>query len=101
MPRNPDEVQICSPQKVACIDEAVTTVEESAYDDAHLTRCHCLPACSDMEYPHETSYGKIGRADAVSLPKSLKGHHIGSCDTSISVNLAQKKFSISNGAMAC
>ncbi len=75
MPRDPDEMLICSPEHSHCVDEAVTIVEESAYDDNHETNteCRCLPACTDMEFPHESSVSKIKKADMLNLDQSIKG----------------------------
>ena len=75
MPRNPFAMPICAPEKSHCVDEAVTTVEESAYDDKHFTNteCHCLPSCTDMEFPHETSASKLSRPELLSLSHEVLG----------------------------
>lgn len=60
---------------MACIDEAITVVQESAYDDHHeiTTECRCLPACTDMEYAHEMSTGKIGKGATLNLEEAVTG----------------------------
>ena len=75
MPRNPDLMPICAPSMSHCVDEAVTAVEESAFDINSFTNteCMCLPSCSDMDFPHETSASKISRPELISLPHSLRG----------------------------
>ena len=66
---------ICAPEKSHCVDEAVTIVEEAAYDDNHEinTQCRCLPACTDMEFPHENSVSRVKKSDMLSLPPTVFG----------------------------
>ncbi len=75
MPRNPEAMPICAPEMSACVDEAVTIVEESAFDANHFTNteCRCLPSCTDMEFPHETSDSKLSKADLLNLPPEVMG----------------------------
>ncbi len=75
MPRDPDDVPICAPEKSECVDEATTIVAESAYDDNHETntQCQCLPACTDMEFSHETSVSKISQSRLLNLPTEVTG----------------------------
>ncbi len=78
MPRNPNEMPICAPEKSHCVDEAVTIVEEAAYDDNHEinTQCRCLPACTDMEFPHENSVSRVKKSDMLSLPPTVFGTNV-------------------------
>ncbi len=64
MPRNPDKIQICGPDKAHCVHEALVIVEETAFDDAHVTEtnCQCLPSCTNIDYPHEISFSKLSKA---------------------------------------
>ncbi len=77
MPRDPRTMPICSFEKSHCVDEAVTLAEESSSGNASrsfgLGACSCEPPCTDMEFPHETSFGKVSQADLLSLPEDLKG----------------------------
>ncbi len=75
MPRDAKEVPICAPEKAECVDEAITIVEESAYDDNHETntQCRCLPSCTDMEFMHETSVSKISKHWLLNLPSEVTG----------------------------
>eukprot|EP00095_Tigriopus_kingsejongensis_P004645 snap_masked-scaffold29_size597861-processed-gene-1.10 protein:Tk04645 transcript:snap_masked-scaffold29_size597861-processed-gene-1.10-mRNA-1 annotation:"pickpocket protein 28 isoform x1" len=74
MPRNPDLMPICSTNKGECIQRAVTLVEKSAYSkfDGNVSTCGCLPPCSDMNFPHETSTSKL-RGDLLKVSNQLKG----------------------------
>ncbi len=76
MPRTPLTMPICAPEKSPCVIEAVTEVEESAFDTARTTRtnCDCLPSCTEMEFPHETSASKLSKASLVNVPTEVKGN---------------------------
>ena len=57
-------MDICSPSKSACVNEAVTKVEESAFEGSTThgggsINCNCLPACTDLEFPHESSVSSL------------------------------------------
>lgn len=75
MPRNPNQMPICAPEKSVCVDEAITIVEESAFEGAKSAEqdCRCLPSCTDMEFPHETSVSKVARSELINVPKEVKG----------------------------
>ena len=70
---------ICSPDHSHCADEALTIVQEAAYDDNHEinTECRCLPSCTEMEFPHETSVSKVKTAEMNNLAQQLKGRAFG------------------------
>ena len=68
MPRNPTRMPICQPSKSICVDEAVTKVEEAAFEGAEAIdegkpgeagHCECLPGCTDLEFPHESSVSTL------------------------------------------
>ena len=74
MPRDPDTMAICGPDKVECVESALQTVEETAFrDDGSGTNCQCLPSCTDLDFPHETSSSSVRKAKLVDLPDKLKG----------------------------
>ena len=59
-----------------CVDEAMVAVEEHAVHtvdhDGHVVPdCKCLPLCTEIEYPHETSFGKVNSADMLDLPEHI------------------------------
>ncbi len=66
---------ICAPEKSACVIEAIIEVEESAFDMEYSTntRCDCLPACTEMEFPHETSVSRLHKASLINVPLEKKG----------------------------
>ena len=74
MPRHPSYMPICSPEKTYCVEKAVKEVEQKAYDDSSESslNCHCLPPCSDIEFPHETSSSKL-RADLIHYKNNITG----------------------------
>lgn len=69
MPRNKD-MAFCSPKEIDCVEKSLTHVEETAYDQEHgvHSQCECLPGCTDMNFPHESSLSAIKRADLLKLP---------------------------------
>ena len=75
MPRNPDTTPICSPEKTDCVHEALTIVEQTAFDDSRVTvtNCQCLPSCSNIEYPHDYSAAKLGRYNLLHIPHEKEG----------------------------
>ena len=76
MPREEDETPVCSPEKLECVEEALITVEETAFDTDHetATNCQCLPSCTDIEYPHKVSFSSLLKADLLHLPDEVKGN---------------------------
>ncbi len=75
MPRDPSDMPICAPEKSKCVDDAITTVEESAFDGSHETNqeCRCLPSCTDMEFPHETSVSQLSKLSLLELSTETLG----------------------------
>ena len=85
MPRNPDHMAICSPEKSACVAAAFALVEQSAFgshgpNDNHDKDsegvgpgCACLPSCTDMDFPHETSVSRLDKANRLRLPQDVMG----------------------------
>ena len=75
MPRNPKTMAICAPEKAKCVEEAILIVEETGFDDAHdtETNCKCLPSCTDIEFPHESSISALKRADLLVMPQEVRG----------------------------
>lgn len=77
MPRNPHTMPICSPEKTSCVLHSITTVEESAFEDHHSSNdCKCLPSCTTIEFPHETSSSKLHRADLINIPQEILGMNL-------------------------
>ena len=73
MPRDPDATPICSPEKAACVREAVVVVEKTAFESGSDSGCQCLPSCTDIEYPHKYSSVQLGRRDLLHFPDTIKG----------------------------
>ena len=75
MPRDPTNMPICSPEKSDCVHEAIVIVEETAFDDAHVTEtnCQCLPSCTIIEYPHKYSAAKLTGYDLLHIPQKTLG----------------------------
>lgn len=93
MPRNPDIMPICAPEKLHCVEHALTTVEETAFSDhgskdsgghgeghgggghgsSSVGNCKCLPSCTEVKFPHETSTSSVKRAKFVHIPDKLRG----------------------------
>ena len=75
MPRNPDTTPICSPEKIDCVHEALTIVEQTAFVDYQdtETNCQCLPSCSNIEYPHEYSMAELSRYNLLHMPLEIEG----------------------------
>lgn len=88
MPRNPKTMPLCAPEKVHCVEHALTTVEETAFSDhgnlrshvagskdhgsTSVSSCKCLPSCTNVEFPHETSTSSLRMAKFVNIPTKLK-----------------------------
>ena len=72
MPRHED-MPLCSPTKSKCIEESKKHVEESNYLESHgsAKECECLPACTEIHYPHETSISSVKYADMLHLDHDL------------------------------
>ena len=71
-PRDEDS-PLCGSDQLSCFQESVKIVEESAFAGAEsaVTDCHCLPSCTDYEYPAQSSYSKITTAGMLHLPARI------------------------------
>ena len=67
MPRHASKMPICAPEKAACVEGAVIETQENAFanDQKSHLNCNCLPGCTEIEYPHETSASSLKRASLV------------------------------------
>ncbi len=72
MPREPS-MPICPPEQNECVHEAREFIEETAFDAEANSECQCLPGCTNIEYPIETSQSRIGKAAFLDLPKNITG----------------------------
>merc|ERR1719412_2804961 len=77
-PRTPDHA-LCGLGKIDCYHKAVTVVETAGFahgeDDDYTVPegyedadCKCLPACTDYEFPAQTSFSSITEAKQLHLP---------------------------------
>ena len=73
MPRNPEFMDICSPEKTKCVMEALTVVEETAFDAEHDSHreCHCLPSCADFEFPHMASMSRLNSGKMLHIDEDI------------------------------
>ena len=73
MPRDTNSMPICSPTKQKCVEEAIETVEQSAFDTTGTigAKCACLPACTELKFHHSMTQGILSNAKSLRLKKSL------------------------------
>ena len=55
-----------------CVKKAIKHVETTAYDpNGPLRKCHCMPACSEIEYPFSITQVKLDSAKSLQLSSEL------------------------------
>ena len=74
MPRDANSMPICSPTKNDCVEEAIETVEQTAFDTTGSigADCACLPACTEIKFPFSVTQSELSIAKKLKLRKELK-----------------------------
>ena len=73
MPRDANTMPICSPTKNECVEKAVETVEQTAFDTTGSigAKCACLPACTEFKFPFSMTQSELSIAKKLKLKTSL------------------------------
>ena len=73
MPRDAQEVSICSPSKTPCVEEAIELVETTAFQTTGpVKECNCKPACTETTFPFSNTQSKLSIAANLKLKSALK-----------------------------
>lgn len=76
MPRDETSMSVCPPTKSECVEEALEEVETGILDTKTSgsigQKCYCLPACTEMKFPHTLSSSRMDMAKNLKLKNSLK-----------------------------
>ena len=73
MPRDAQEVSICSPSKTPCVEEAIELVETTAFQTTGpVKECNCKPACTETTFPFSNTQSKLSIAANLKLKPALK-----------------------------